>query len=281
VGELRDLEFDRPDPIEPPPPPSRGMGPLLLVALLIVAVVGGYVWYMRRGTPEPSAERSTDTASEETRAPRSPLGGEPDAVEVPPLDQSDGLVRELVERLSSHPTVLAWLATDGLVRNFTVSVQNIAAGRTPARHQGRLRPEAAFSVSERDGRITIDPASYRRYDTLADAVASVDAAGAAKLYATVKPRVEEAYADLGFPDTSFDEPLERAIVALLQVPVPEEEPVVVPKGVGYAYADPRLEGLTAAQKQLLRMGPRNVRLIQAKLEEIARALGIPAERLPR
>jgi hypothetical protein len=280
VGELRDLEFDRPEPIEPPPPPSRGMGPLLLVALLIVAVVGGYVWYMRRGTPGPATEQ-TDTAADETREPRTPLGGEPEAVEVPSLDESDGVVRDLVERLSSHPTVLAWLATDGLIRNFTVSVQNIAAGRTPARHQTRLRPEAGFSVREQDGRVTIDPAGYRRYDALADAVASVDAAGAAKLYATLKPRIEEAYNDLGFPDTSFDEPLERAIVALLQVPVMEEEPVVVAKGVGYAYADARLENLTAAQKQLLRMGPRNVRLIQAKLEEIARALGIPAERLPR
>jgi Protein of unknown function (DUF3014) len=279
VGELRDLEFDRPDPIEPPPPPSRGMGPLLLLALLVIAVVGGYVWYMRRGTPAPAA--SDVRRAEETREPRTPLGGEGEAIDVPPLDESDGVVRELVQRLSSHPTVLAWLATDGLVRNFTVSVQNIAAGRTPARHQARLRPETGFSVNEQDGRFAIDPASYRRYDALADAVASLDAVGAAKLYATLKPRIEEAYNDLGFPDTSFDEPLERAIVALLQVPVVEGEPAVVPKGVGYAYADSRLEGLTAAQKQLLRMGPRNVRQVQAKLREIARALGIPEERLPR
>lgn len=280
MGELRDLEFDRPEPLEPPPPPSRGMGPLLLVALLIVAVVGGYVWYMRRGTPGPAAE-PTDVAADVTREPRTPLGGEPEAVDVPPLDESDGVVRNLVQRLSNHPTVLAWLATDGLIRNFTVSVQNIAAGRTPARHQSRLRPESGFTVREQDGRFTIDPAGYRRYDALADAVASVDAEGAAKLYATLKPRIEEAYDDLGFPDTSFDEPLERAIVTLLQVPVLDEEPAVVARGVGYAYADARLENLTAAQKQLLRMGPRNVRLIQAKLEEIARALGIPAERLPR
>ena len=281
MGELRDLEFDRPDPIEPPPPPSRGMGPLLLVAFLIIAVVGGYVWYMRRGSPAPATAGDTGAAAEQTREPRTPLGGEAEAVDVPPLDESDGVVRELVQRLSSHPTVLGWLATDGLIRNFTVSVQNIAAGRTPARHQSRLRPEAAFSVREQDGRVAIDPAGYRRYDALADAVASVDAAGAAELYATLKPRIEEAHNDLGFPDTSFDEPLEGAIVALLQVPVVDDELAVVPKGVGYAYADARLENLTAAQKQLLRMGPRNVRLVQAKLEEIARALGIPAERLPR
>jgi hypothetical protein len=56
----------------------------------------------------------------------------------------------------------------------------------------------------------------------------------------------------------------------------------VPTGATrYAFENPRIERLTAAQKQLARMGPRNVRTIQGKLREIALALGIPAERLPQ
>jgi len=51
-------------------------------------------------------------------------------------------------------------------------------------------------------------------------------------------------------------------------------------GVGYGYADPRLEELTAAQKHLLRTGPRNALVIQTSLRAIALALGIPPERLP-
>jgi hypothetical protein len=54
----------------------------------------------------------------------------------------------------------------------------------------------------------------------------------------------------------------------------------VPYGAVYHYNDPRLEGLTQAQKQLVRMGAQNVRTIQRKLREIALALGIPQERLP-
>ena len=45
--------------------------------------------------------------------------------------------------------------------------------------------------------------------------------------------------------------------------------------VNYAYSDPRLESLTPAQKQLLRMGPANVRKIQARLRGIANALAQP------
>ena len=44
--------------------------------------------------------------------------------------------------------------------------------------------------------------------------------------------------------------------------------------------DPALENLAPAQKQLMRMGPRNTKIIQAKLREIATALGIDANRLP-
>jgi hypothetical protein len=54
-----------------------------------------------------------------------------------------------------------------------------------------------------------------------------------------------------------------------------------PRGIGYAFEDPRLEGLTSAQKQLLRFGPENARRVQASLHRLALALGIPAERLPR
>ena len=70
----------------------------------------------------------------------------------------------------------------------------------------------------RDGSTVVDPRSYDRYARIADAVASVDPAGAARLYATLKPRIEDAQRDLGSSDT-FDHTLERAIVALLNTPV--------------------------------------------------------------
>jgi len=38
----------------------------------------------------------------------------------------------------------------------------------------------------------------------------------------------------------------------------------------------RLEALGAAEKQLLRMGPRNARRVQEKARELEAALGLPA-----
>ena len=88
-------------------------------------------------------------------------------------------------------------------------------------------------------------------------------------------------ADRNFGGTgNFDAELERAIVELLKVPVVEGDVPLRMAGIGYAFADPRLEALSPPQKQLLRMGPENVRAIQGKLREIAAALGIPDSRLP-
>jgi hypothetical protein len=219
------------------------------------------------------AERAASTEGAQ------PLGGDPMSVDVPPLDQSDGVVAELVKKISSHPRVVAWLATRGLIRNFTAVVANIAEGAAPASIVPALRPTSHFSVIERGGAVYIDPESYHRYTELADAVASIDPATATRLYATLKPRIDEAYRDLGNREPVFDRALERAIILLVRTPVPDDPIALTPNGVGYAFADRRLEDLSPAQKQLLRMGPQNARAIQQSLREIALALGIPPARL--
>jgi hypothetical protein len=188
-------------------------------------------------------------------------------------------VRTLVQGLTESPAVMAWLPTTGLIRNFTVVVANVSEGATPAKHLKVLRPSAPYRVTTRDGSFTTDPRSYNRYTTIADAIASVDSAGAARLYATLKPRIEDAHRDLGSADP-FDVTLERAIVILLGTPAIDGSERLKPKGIGYGYADDRLESLAPAQRQLLRMGPRNVRVIKTKLRDIAIALGIPAAHLP-
>ena len=245
-----------------------------LVAAATAAAYFAFIWRHPAAAPK-AAVASGPAAS--TASP--PLSGAGDPITLPPLDASDTLVRTLVQGLTESPAVMAWLPTTGLIRNFTVVVANVAEGVTPARHLKVLRPSAPYRVTTRDGSITTDPRSYDRYTTIADAIASVDPAGAARLYATLKPRIEDAHRDLGSAD-KFDLTLERAIVTLLGTPAIDGSERLKPKGIGYGYADERLESLVPAQKQLLRMGPRNVRVIKARLRDIAVALGIPPAHLP-
>ena len=280
MGDLRDLDLDYIPPPEPPPPPP--VWPIVaaagLVAVLIALAIFG--WYSRRSRSVPPQTSASPVPKPPADRRQAPLGGPGDDIDVPPLGETDALVRLLVGRLSTHPAVASWLTTDGLIRSATVTVQNVAAGQTPARHLRRLAPQTGFTVREETGETLMDPRSHQRYNRAADAVASLDTPGTARLYSTLKPRVEEAFAELGSPDTRFDATLERAIVVLLETPVVEGDVRLVTRGALYAYADPRLENLSPAQKQLLRTGPRNTRLIQAKLREIAGALGIPPDRLP-
>ncbi len=281
MADTPDLELQPAErtPASPPPPRSPRLW-IAIAALVVGALAAFYFAVGRRTAPEATPEpESAAAAPAETR----PLGGDRTAVEVPPLDESDAVVRTLVGQLSSHPQVAAWLATDGLVRNFTVVVANVGDGRTPATHLRRLRPTAPFQTVTRGNATFIDPRSYDRYNGVAGAAASIDPAGAANLYATLKPRIEEAYRDLGHPDTPFDAALERAIVALLSTPVPDGDVQVEPlaKGIGYRFADPDLEALSESQKLLLRMGPVNARAVQASLRRIALALGISGDRLPQ
>jgi hypothetical protein len=260
----------------PPSPPRAGVW----IALLILGAAVGFAVYValgRRTPPAAAPQQAANAAERQTQ----PLGSGALAVDVPALDESDALVRDLVKRLSSHPSVMAWLATNGLIRNFTVVVVNIADGGTPAGQLQVLRPSSRFNVTGTSGDLRIDPQSYDRYNEIAAAAASLDPAGSARLYATLKPRIEEANGDLGLSSMPFDRTLERAIVQLLETPVVDGPIRVVPRGgVGYDFADQRLQQLTPAQKQLLRTGPRNVRTIKTALRNLAIALGIPAERLP-
>jgi hypothetical protein len=244
---------------------------------LVAAAVAAYIAFRAPG-PQPTTAAGAPVQPTESIP---PLGGRAAPVVLPPLDQSDGVVADLVRQLSSHPRVAAWLTTEGLIRNVAVVVLTIAEGATPAKSLRPLQPRGPFRVIERDGGIYIDPRSYERYSSLAEAAASIDAAGSASLYATLKPRLEEAHRELGQRDQSFDRTLERAIVSLLETPIRAGPMRLQPRGIGYGFADPRDEGMTAAQKQLLRMGPDNARIVQVKLREIAVALGIPSQRLPR
>jgi len=262
--------------------PRTGYG-MRIAAIVIVAIAIGAIGYLllrRSRAPEtPPVRVETEQAVAARPAPKTeavpglgiPLG---------PLDQTDSIVRTLVGQLSSHPTIAAWLATDQLVRHFTLGLVNIADGDTPYKPLRPIAPRQGFAARSGGTGLVITPESYRRYDAYADAFAALDARGAAQVYATLKPALQQAYDELGRPAGTIDAAMEAAIVQLLRTPVVEENVAIEQKAVVYRFADPRLESLPAAQRQLLRMGPRNVRLIQSKLREIAPLIGIAPERLP-
>ena len=226
-----------------------------------------------------------DDAAEPPRAavpPAEPLppAPAPDPQEEPepepiPLDASDELVRELLPTLTEHPRLATWLVTDDLVRRFVVAVDNVADGSNPARHVPFMRPRSRIRIRTDGAGQRLDPAGYGRYDELTRILGTLDLEGAAEIYRRLEPLLNDAYAELGYPDTPFSVALRRAMVRVLEAPAIGPDPVVVPVASFFAYEDERLEELPPVEKQLLLLGPDNLQAVQAAVRELADAIGIP------
>jgi Protein of unknown function (DUF3014) len=275
-----DLERSSGDPYIPARPPRTYGWVIGTLVVLVLAGAAGYIILKQRAAPTRTASATPQRALDQTpAAPQAPaVVGE--AVTLPPLAETDSIVREMVARLSSHAAVAAWLATKGLITNFAVVTLNISEGQSPSQHIRALAPSGRFQTKGTGAAMTVDPRSYDRYNGYAEAIAGLDAMAAARLYKTLKPRVLDAYKELGYPDGDFDRVLERAIGHLLNVPVVEGPVTLRRKVLSYAYADSRLESLSPVQKQFLRMGPSNVQRVQTKLREIATLLSLHPEGAP-
>ena len=267
----------------PVPPVRRDSAwRMWVVTALCLLLAAAAALYLRRTrqTESPVSQPAAPAADHGVPTARAPLGPAVEPRELPPLNLSDPFVRELLSGLSSRPELAAWLASDNLIRNLVASIDAVANGTNPSAQLRRLAPAGSFAAQPRGEDFVIDARTYRRYDGIADTVAALDADGVARAYAILRPRLQEAYAELGYPGSDIDAAVERAIARLLETPTLDREVDVRPSPVLYRFTDERLERLAPAQKQLLRMGPRNERLVQDKLRELAGALGIPAERLP-
>lgn len=263
---------------------AKRLGPMV-VCIAAVIVFVGFAAYWLWGPGDEKAAAPLQTAIEEPprAAPPEPVvpTPEPEPFELPSLGNSDSVLRGLATALSTHPGMAAWLVSDGLIRRLVVVVDNVADGRNPSQHLPFMKPEGRFKTTGSELELHINPASFQRYDRHAQIVVSLDTEGTSMLYLALLPLMNEAYAELGYPDTPFTNAVERAVIHLLEAPIVKDTPKLARRVAFHEYLDDTLESLTPAQKQFMGMGPDNMRLVQTKLREIAVAIGISIDRLPR
>lgn len=271
MSDLGDIQLDK-HPDESPTH-SRRRGIWLAVALLVV-LGAGLAYYLTRPAAEPAQVPQATAAPPPASAAPAAAPGAMEEPPLPPLSASDTLARQLIGELSARPELATWLVSDDVIRSVAVVVDRVAHGQVPRTQLGIVAPTGPFQMAGSTETAHIDPASYARYDAVGDLVSSVDAAGSAETYKRLRPLLDQAYQELGYPDGDFDAAVGEAITQILEVPIIDGEIRLVPKGGVFAYADDRLESLSPLQRQLLRMGPRNIRLIQAKVRAFASEAGL-------
>ena len=254
---------------------QRQVIPPLVIALVILGILAAsvFIYYqVVRGVPEP--EPAPPPAAESGFDPVTPP---PPAapLDLPALEDSDRFLRPLISQLSEHPELASWLVPERLVERFVAAVDNIARGKSPRSHLRFLDPDRDFAAAEAGGKLVVDRRSYARYDTVAEVFTSLDTASGVRLYRQLEPLFEEGYRQLGYPSEDFDQALGAAIDHLLATPIPAGEVELERRATSYHLKDPRLEALSPAQKHFLRLGPGNMRQVQAKLRLMRSALGLP------
>jgi len=256
------MDSDRPRTSIRPPSPA----PLVLVVLAIIAAAAGALyWFLGTATPPPPVAGAAAPVAEQA----------PVAATGPAVDPDRQ--RALVEAVSTNPVLRGLLVAPELTRRWAVAVENLANDVVPRKQLASFAPSGSFAVVRRGTTAFIDPQSYRRFDAVGDAVASVNVDALVIAYAALRPALETAYRALGYPDGAIDKAAARALHRIELAPVRDGDVAVVEgSGATWAYADPALERLGDVDRQILRMGPRNARILQAKAREISQALGMGA-----
>ncbi len=255
---------------------------LLWVLLACIALAGtGYWYYHERWgrTPElvvvpQEVEAEADPAGDDE--PRYPLvpattsdSERPVLRPLPPLDDSDEYLRmELTDLFGEDSESL--IVRSGLVERLVATIDNLPRQRVSERIRplGPLGESFAVESGEGGAQYTLDPGNYRRYDDLVATFTAADPQQVVALYRRYYPLLQKAYEGLGYPDDYFNDRLVEVVDHLLETPAVEGPIELTRPHVLYEFADPELEALSGGQKLMLRLGPDNRRLVEARLRDL-------------
>lgn len=185
---------------------------------------------------------------------------------IPTLDDSDPEVKERLLALNWQPGLAALFVTEDMLRNFTVQVDNIAQGQLVKGFPVLQPLEEKFSVAD-NAKMQLDDTSFARYTPYVQLLDSVPPEQLLKLFNRYEPLLQQAYAELGYPDKLFKSRVVDAIDELLATPELEYPLELTRSSVMYEFADPAIEQLPAAQKQLLRLGPAHQKTVKKRLQQ--------------
>tara|TARA_B110000438_G_scaffold113829_1_gene111603 strand:- start:1637 stop:2551 length:915 start_codon:yes stop_codon:yes gene_type:complete len=198
---------------------------------------------------------------------------EPNVVQLPTLNNSDTFVFEGLRAMQNGASVLRLLAQDQIVRKFVVFVENISRGEFPQtglpyRALGEEMPVRNID----ENFFVMEDSAHARFDEIVQTFVSLDTDAAVTLYRVLSPLFQQAYAEIGFRNVSFDETLRLSINNIVRTTNMEGPYQLVKPSVMYLYADASIENLQEVHKQLLRIGPDNTIILKAKLREFASQL---------
>lgn len=244
-----------------------------LIGIVAAAAIGFGLWYwyvsQHRPAPPPPAVRATPPPASTEPPVANPIPAEnaPGAAALPALNDSDPLVHDSIAGVLGRGPVERLLVPQNIVRHIVATVDNLPRKKVAVELRPVRPTPGTTAIATQGDIVTLSDANFERYTPLAKVVQGTDVKALSLVYRRLYPLFQQSYEDLGYPGKYFNDRVVEVIEHLLQAPeVQAPIPLVQPR-VMYQYADADLEGRSAGQKLLIRMGPANARAIKAKLRE--------------
>ncbi len=237
---------------EEPPPPTVAIAPPPQAA---------------PATPEPSAPAPVPAVAPEPPAILHPIDAIPSEEPLPELGKSDAPFRKALGAVIGKKG-LALVLSEELIYHIVVTVDNLPRKHLSANVVPLKRAEGSFVTEGKDETLAIGIGNAARYSVYTAAIKAVDSAKLVAVYRRFYPLFERAYHELGYPNAHFNDRLVVAIDDLLAAPDLEAPVRLAQPKILYEYADPDLEGRSAGQKIMMRIGRANAALFKGKLREI-------------
>jgi hypothetical protein len=197
---------------------------------------------------------------------------EPESI-LPTLEESDAWLEEKLPSITWRKELLKLVIDDDMIRRFVVFTDNFSQGILAYEHSPLIKPTTSFSGREinEDGQVGIkwDETSSRRFSLYVDLLRSIDSETLVSWYFELKPLVDEAYQELGYPEENFTDILQDAITKVLDMEIPKERIELVRPSVMYQFKNEEIEKLDDAEKLMLRLGKENLLVIKSVLLEIS------------
>jgi hypothetical protein len=269
--------------------------PWAVIAIIIVAIIAFVIYYyviaeeenkvintapstVIAPVQEPEPELEIEITPELTEQEVTIEQVEEETIEIEPeillptLDESDTWFSTKLPTLTWRKELLKLLVTEDMIRRFVVFTDNFSQGNLAYEHAPLITPNAKFTALEEQTENGIkwlwDESSARRFGLYVDLLRSMDSEMLVQWYVELKPLIDQAYEELGYPDQDFTEVLHNAITKVLDMEIPKVQPELERPSVMYKYKDESLESLDDAEKLLLRLGKENLLVIKSVLLEI-------------
>ena len=258
---------------------SAAQAGLIVVLLLVIAagvVLLTGIWppeekpasFVTTPPPAPLPAPVVDEIEEPTPEPP-PAPTEPIEEPLPRLEESDDAVRDALGDIPLGTAGQQFLMPGNIIERSASLIYLMAQGDVPYKLLPVSRPKATFPISDDGTQVITDPAGFERYDALTQWLESLELKPLLSSLEWFIPLFREAWSYYGEDPAAFDMAVVMTLDLVIATPeVDLSEARLIRKEAVWIFEDPAIEELAPIQKQVLRMGPENAKILKAKAAEM-------------